>query len=287
MNIDSLKTILLRDIADLKDIADILVPGYNLTKIEVQILKTRINNLESETRLLLDAVDTLYNNDNKIESHGIHKDATTSIDNANNNCNNEDKQTVIKHVENTQSSTIDAPHTAKTAPEKLPIESLENRTKTTKTNKQPVTPTIDLDNNNTPTNKVPPPSPIISEKAAEINKVKEIAANRKTLADQYSDATFSINELVAQSGQTVDRASALGRKPILDIHKAIKINDKLGFIRDFFNGDSQKYDSTIDVLNSLDSFEQALDFINSNFKWDQNSDSFKLLIDIVNRRYLQ
>jgi hypothetical protein len=133
------------------------------------------------------------------------------------------------------------------------------------------------------------PSQQVTPKQQSTTKSKtetEPASGRKTLADQFSDSSVSVNERVGQSGQAIDRASMLSRKPVADIHKAIKLNDRIGFIRELFGGDSQKYTQTIDALNNFTDFDQAIDFINQNFGWDQNTESFKTLIEIVYRRYM-
>ena len=126
-----------------------------------------------------------------------------------------------------------------------------------------------------------------TEKQAKVESTKDSSASRKTLADQYIDKNFSLNEMVGQPGGTTDRASSLGQKPVSDINKAIKINERLGFIRELFAGDAQLYANTIDKLNNLEDFEQAFEFLSENFTWDQDSENFKMFIDIVYRRYIQ
>jgi hypothetical protein len=316
MHIESLKTVLLRDIADLQDISSVIEPGCTLSKIEVQILQSRVRNLAAEIGELLERISTgeISVNGN-LSSDKAHQ--TPQSSSAKEIVPSEKVVTAspIQHVDNEikkptepekptfkeePAHPVEKVESLKTAPAKTVEPDMEETPKIIKTPKaeeplletkptpqaqQPVKPLLPKDEipKASPTRQ----SPTKPEIATKPKTESDPTSGRKTLADQFSDSTVSVNERVGQTGQAVDRASMLSRKPVTDIHKAIKLNDRIGFIRELFSGDSQKYTQTIDALNNFSDFNQALEFINQNFSWDQNSENFKTLIEIVYRRYMQ
>ncbi len=285
MHIESLKTILSRDISDLKDIAEIIEPGYSLSKIEVQILKSRIKSLSTEIEELLNILQ--YDNqrsDNKKEKQKTELLKDENYRHAEGQIKehkllNVTPEEIIKNGTDNVGRDIGSD----TKTDMLFVENADNEHDIKKTEQTEEA----LKNTDTTKRETIKPVATKSENKRKTEPLIENGSSRKTLADQYIDSTFSLNEMVGHSGVSGDRASVLSRKPIGDIHKAIKLNDKVGFIRELFNGDSQKYTQTIDKLNGFDDFEQAVEFLNKNFSWDQNSENFKMFIEIIYRRYMQ
>ncbi len=292
MQIESLKNILLRDLSDLEDIAEILEPGYCLSKIEVQILKSRITSLSNEIKNLLSQIIEKSNlaavdNDLNKPKISIGKD-----DNSKDNLQIDSKTVVKKSTE--------AIITHKASDEKTDISIVEKNKSESKSDKLVVekkAEVIEVKKSEPAEKLVKEPEVSKSdtvkqiqvkvENQTKVESTKDGGVSRKTLADQYIDKNFSLNEMVGQPGGTTDRASSLGQKPVSDINKAIKINERLGFIRELFAGDAQLYANTIDKLNNFEDFEQAFSFLSENFVWDQDSENFKMFIDIVYRRYIQ
>lgn len=130
---------------------------------------------------------------------------------------------------------------------------------------------------------------ITEEKTVQaIEKKKIIEPNHigdthEIVADRFHSNNF--NDNIAKKNIKKDVSSKMQSKPINDINSAIGINDKFIFIRELFSGDKDLYMETIQVLNNFDTFENALEFLNDNFDWDNDNPNFERLKELVRRKY--
>ncbi len=90
------------------------------------------------------------------------------------------------------------------------------------------------------------------------------------------------------SSSDVDRPQSLNSR----LHRGLKIgmNDRLGFVKHLFNGSDQDFNRVISQLNTMNSYDQAHEFIMTMIKPDYNhwtgKESFETrFLDIVERSY--
>ncbi len=276
MNLEAIRAVLVRDVEELAAIIHELEPGYTVSKIEAQILKSKIKNLSIE-------VTALFEN---LAASNVGVVIQTSTE-----------------LQNPVSSSEITPHTANSKNEKLGSHSKKPSSKEIQEASQPIAPKshkIEMTSNIAPTavaaskaneaDNVQRSENVVSRpNIMEVEETKKPTdtATRVTLADKFTETNLSLNDRIGQSKALIDRASLLGRKPVTDIHKAIKINDRVGFIRELFNGDAAKYQQTIDTLNHLSDLDEALRYIHENFSWDQETEVFKNFIEVIYRRFMQ
>lgn len=105
----------------------------------------------------------------------------------------------------------------------------------------------------------------------------------KTIADKYKDKKVLAEEL-AKAGKK-DLSSHLQNKPISSIRVAIGLNDKFQFIKDLFKGDTEAYNSTIEILDTAENLEDAMKVITSNPEWKIEDETVQKLINLVIRRH--
>ncbi len=73
---------------------------------------------------------------------------------------------------------------------------------------------------------------------------------------------------------------------IENISSAVTLNDKLFFIKELFKGDEEQYFLSIQKLNSMESFDKALDYTRNAFPdWDESSNAVYRFYMILRRRY--
>lgn len=275
MNIEFLKNLLKRDVADLTEVASNIEPGYVLSKMEVQIIQSRINNLANEIDELFLAFEMRKEPNEKavpIEVKQEDGKGAVTIE-----CKELELETITPETIAKPLKKQDEAITTPSIIEKPPVHEVVRPKEKPQFVKQEIIKPKELAVESTK------PDIRMPEK---VNPISADSIKKKTLADNFPDSAVSLNEIVGQAGINSDRASMLSRKPIVDIHKAINLNERIAFIRDLFNGDVKKYTGTIDQLNALDDFSQAIDYINREFNWDQSSDNFKTFIEIVYRRYI-
>lgn len=75
--------------------------------------------------------------------------------------------------------------------------------------------------------------------------------------------------------------------PIENLAKGIGLNDKFLFSKELFDGNSQKFNATINAINAMNSLEEAEEYINANFAWVQNNSVAKHFMTLVRRRFLK
>ena len=127
------------------------------------------------------------------------------------------------------------------------------------------------------------PSPITniyaaqSEEDSGIKTYKIVRENAPTISDKLEQSVD--NSLVAR----------LQRKPVTDIISAIGINDKFLFLNELFGGSMEKYNKSIRSLNSFSTLLGAKTYMSElqiEFQWDCDSEAYKKLSDLIERRFL-
>ncbi len=84
-------------------------------------------------------------------------------------------------------------------------------------------------------------------------------------------------------------AAKLQRTPISDIRTAIGINDKMMIINDLFGGSFERYSKSLNALNEFPTLSGAKVYMSElqiELQWDTESQAYKLLNDLVERRFL-
>jgi len=139
----------------------------------------------------------------------------------------------------------------------------------------------------------PIPEPVIIKQEPQVKKPIVEQANLfagghnggvKTIGEQLGQNKTSLNEMLGQKNHMDDVATRL--KPLTDIKAAIGVGDRFLYIRELFGGNTDSFDSTISHLNSLNSFQDAHNYLASNFKWDESQSTVSTFINIVKRRYV-
>ncbi len=83
-----------------------------------------------------------------------------------------------------------------------------------------------------------------------------------------------------------DVATDLRRKaPVYDLRRAVGINDRFLLIRDLFGGDSEAYETLMQRLNAFESLDDCVIYLTENYTWNANSDSVRLLMELLERKF--
>lgn len=125
-------------------------------------------------------------------------------------------------------------------------------------------------------------SPINNAEDTTIEDKEEVSP--EIIADKFQSKKF-IHDNIAKKNVKKDVSTKMQSKPIKDINAAIGLNDKFIFIRELFGGDKEHYHETIQILNNFDTFENALEFLNQNFDWDEDDENVIRLRELVSRKY--
>ena len=135
---------------------------------------------------------------------------------------------------------------------------------------------------------------IAKEKAAEEARHAEEAhpaeeavipqAQVTTVADTIHSQE-SVKDAIARETDSNTIANSLGNKKINDLKSAITIADRFLFQRELFGGDGELLNKTIATLNAMTSIEEARDYINSHFDWNNERAAVVNFMKILERRF--
>ncbi len=115
---------------------------------------------------------------------------------------------------------------------------------------------------------------------------KEIVKKEsRTKNPVFEKKTIVADKFVADDDKTI--AAKIKKNPIMDLKKAIGINDKFLFIKELFNNDLKDYARAIDGLNELSALKDVQSFIDKlskEYNWDRESEHVLRLKEIVERK---
>lgn len=122
----------------------------------------------------------------------------------------------------------------------------------------------------------------VEQPAAESAKTE---SKPSTLADRFQQNTPSVNDVLAGLEKKANLASRFNSRPITNLRKAIKINDRIRFINELFDHDSIQYELTIDSIEQSANINEALSNIFNNHNWDQEDEITVDFLELVYQRF--
>jgi chemotaxis protein histidine kinase CheA len=115
----------------------------------------------------------------------------------------------------------------------------------------------------------------------------EMEEEEKQEANQRLGDSFlkgrSINDLLNPNDQN-KLEYKLSNRPVNSIQSAIGINDRFQYIRELFEGSPEKFAKTVTSLDAMENIQDAVSFLQQNFKWKKNETSLKF-VHLVKRRF--
>ena len=133
----------------------------------------------------------------------------------------------------------------------------------------------------------------VVEKPAEIPVSRDIEISKETGASPQSNGESGLR----LEGQTEESApapvveeqsspkAAVYGKPVDDIRQAISLGDRFLYQRELFGQNAELMQRTLTEINELQSFDEAMSYINSRFQWDSESNSYQQFIVSLHRRF--
>ena len=71
----------------------------------------------------------------------------------------------------------------------------------------------------------------------------------------------------------------------LNLRQAFSINDKYRFRRELFGNDALEMNSTLDIIQTMDTFDEVEDYIYNEKKWDSESIDVEDFMNIIKRNF--
>jgi len=93
----------------------------------------------------------------------------------------------------------------------------------------------------------------------------------------------SVNEVLSNETNN-NLENKLSNSPVNNIKENIGINDRYLYIRELFNGNADAFSTAVTELDKLHNIQEAVDYLQQNYKWKKNETSLKF-INLVKRRF--
>jgi hypothetical protein len=105
--------------------------------------------------------------------------------------------------------------------------------------------------------------------------------HNKRLGDSFLKEK-SVNDLMSDDFSKLEHK--LSNRPVTSIQSAIGINDRFQYIRELFEGSADNFVKTVADLDSMDDIKDAVNYLQTNFKWKKNETSLKF-VNLIKRRF--
>ncbi len=92
----------------------------------------------------------------------------------------------------------------------------------------------------------------------------------------------SVNDLMNNGSSKLE--NKLSNSPVSSIQGAIGINDRYQYIRELFDGSAETFSQTVGELDSLNNIQEAVSYLQQNYKWKKTETSLKF-VTLVKRRF--
>ncbi|MBS3769848.1 MAG: hypothetical protein V5A47_02405 [Bacteroidales bacterium] len=106
------------------------------------------------------------------------------------------------------------------------------------------------------------------------------------LADRFYNTKTSMHDSLARKQSQNNISSKIQAKPIQDLNKAIGLNERFLFIRELFGGDKNAYYEAIQIINEMPNYEEAEQYIQERFNWDEDKPEVIRFMELVRRRFV-
>ena len=98
----------------------------------------------------------------------------------------------------------------------------------------------------------------------------------------------SLNDLFNEQKKENSISDKFQQTKVVDLTKAMSINDKFLFIRELFKNKSEEFSRAIQTLNNCTNIEEAFDImegLKKQYFWDSTSSAYLALCDLVRRKF--
>jgi len=110
---------------------------------------------------------------------------------------------------------------------------------------------------------------------------EEEKTGSRTIGDSFLKEK-SVNDLMSNGSGKLE--NKLSNSPVGSIRGAIGINDRYQYIRELFDGSADTFSKTVNELDKLSNIQEAVSYLQQNYKWKKNETSLKF-VNLVKRRF--
>lgn len=134
-----------------------------------------------------------------------------------------------------------------------------------------------------PKQEMPQAPIVVPTTAAPIAQAKS-KTDHSVLGETINKNHTSLNENISRH-VTQEDLTNFG-SPVSDIRKALGINDRFYFQRELFDNNNDMFNNALDIINTMNSYNQAHSYLINSFGWDESLKETEEFLRAVRRRFL-
>lgn len=118
-------------------------------------------------------------------------------------------------------------------------------------------------------------------------KDEKFEGNQMTIMDGIKQVEESVNDKLLNPEKSL--AEKLEEEIIVDLKKAISLNDKFTFIHQLFNEDQTAYESVIkkiDEAGNKDDAFKTVEHLMKQYKWEEEDQAFQKFKNLISRKFV-
>ena len=123
--------------------------------------------------------------------------------------------------------------------------------------------------------------PAAIQQELRLDDEESVDIHNKRLGDLFSKEK-SVNDSMSFDSSKLEHK--LSNRPVDSLQSAIGINDRFQYIRELFEGSADNFVKTVADLDSMEDIKDAVDYLQTNFKWKKNETSLKF-VNLIKRRF--
>ncbi len=128
----------------------------------------------------------------------------------------------------------------------------------------------------------PAPKPI--EVPVEIAKVAPIEEQKiEPKLDKESEKEDVKEEIIPHSSFLIPNSEVA--EPLRNLMSIIGLNDRFRFRHDLFSDSNDLFKETIEILNTIENFEKAVDYLQGKFNWNEEDATVVYFYDIIKPKF--
>ena len=133
-------------------------------------------------------------------------------------------------------------------------------------------------------------SPIIeSESVIEDDSEQEIVEIEQVIEleieDKVEEKERIIEEVEEESTPNSDSSTPHCEVELRNLMSVIGLNDRFRFRHDLFSNSDEIFRETIDILNKIENFDKAVDYLMNKFEWDDEDATVVYFYDIIKPKF--
>jgi len=110
--------------------------------------------------------------------------------------------------------------------------------------------------------------------------------DNKFVSDRFKGAQHILHDDISEKNKYDDVSTKYKSKPISSIKSGLSLSEKFELINQLFKGNKEKFEHTMGVLESADSFVEACNYIESHFNWDMNDVYVQRVLELIRRKLI-